>query len=257
MKTSPNAWALITGASAGIGREFSKIFAEHGYKLVLVARDEIRLRDLAAELEKLHAVQARVVKQDLSEPEAARRIFDQVQDLPVSVLVNNAGFGSHGAFAGRDLREQTGIMQVNMTALVELTHLFLQLMLARKEGRILNVASTAAFQPGPTVNVYYASKAFVNSFSCALAYELEGTGVTVTSLCPGTTRTEFFERARLPVRRSLPLMDPRRVAEAGFNAMLRGRRMAVPGLVNRLVAAISPCLPVAWTMPIVRRVHQG
>jgi short-subunit dehydrogenase len=176
--------------------------------------------------------------------------------VPVSALVNNAGFGHYGAFAETDLKLQSDMMQVNMHALVELTHLFLQPMLARRAGRILNVASVAAFQPGPTVNIYYASKAFVYSFSYALAAELEGTGVTVTALCPGTTRTEFFERAHIKLSRPWPLMDAGKVAQLGFQGMMKGKRVVIPGFTNRLMAAISPCLPSRLTSGIVRRVHQ-
>ncbi|HWH69021.1 MAG TPA: SDR family oxidoreductase [Candidatus Sulfotelmatobacter sp.] len=249
-------WALITGASAGIGRELAKLFAADGFNLVLVARAEARLQELAAELQAQHSIQARVVRQDLAQSNAAADIFHAVSELPVSVLVNNAGFGSYGPFAQTDLGLQTSLMQVNMVALVQLTHLFLQPMLRRQSGRILNVASVAAFQPGPTVNIYYASKAFVYSFSYALAAELKGSGITVTALCPGTTRTEFFERAHIQMKRPWPLTDARRVAEAGYRGMLRGKRVVIPGLMNRLMAAISPCLPSALTAGIVRRIHE-
>ncbi len=130
-------------------------------------------------------------------------------------------------------------------------------MLEQKRGRILNVASVAAFQPGPTVSAYYASKAFVYSFSYALAVELQGTGVTVTTLCPGTTRTAFFERANLHLARPYPLMDPRVVAKAGYRGMIRGKRVVIPGFMNQVMARISPCLPSRWTANIVRKIHQG
>ena len=164
---------------------------------MLVARNLTRLNQVAGELQARHRIQTRVLVKDLSSATAPPEIFDALRDTPISILVNNAGFGRYGPFARDDLARLTDLMQVNMTALVQLTHLFLQPMLARGRGRILNVASTAAFQPGPMVNLYYASKAFVYSFSYALANELEGTGVTVTALCPGTTRTEFFDRAHM------------------------------------------------------------
>jgi short-subunit dehydrogenase len=148
------------------------------------------------------------------------------------------------------------MMQVNMMALIELTYLFLQPMLQRRHGRILNVASLAAFQPGPTVNVYYATKAFVYSFTYALADEVEPQGIRVTALCPGSTRTEFFQRARVPMERPWPLDDPRHVARVGFDALMRGKRVAIPGIKHRLMAALSPCLPSRWTARIVRRLHQ-
>jgi len=249
-------WALITGASAGIGRELAAIFAANGWNLVLVARNESRLKEAAAELKKGGNIEIEVHPKDLAQPNAAPELFHELQDEPISALVNNAGFGGYSEFAKADLARQTDMMQVNMVALVQLTHLFVQPMLSRHDGRILNVASVAAFQPGPTVNIYYASKAFVYSFSYALAMELEGTGVTVTALCPGGTRTEFFERAGIHMRQGLPMMDARPVAEAGFRGMMRGRRVVIPGLVNKITARISPCMPSALSGGIVRRIHR-
>src|SRR5581483_3245982 len=179
-----NDWVLITGASSGIGRELARLFAADHFNLILLARHEARLNEVATELRAQHGIETRVLPKDLAAPNAAQEIFDALRDTPVSILVNNAGFGIHGLFAQKSLAEQTDLMQVNMVALVQLTHLFLQPMLQRRRGRILNVASTAAFQPGPTINVYFASKAFVHSFSYALAEELTGTGISVTTLCP-------------------------------------------------------------------------
>src|SRR4029077_14644021 len=190
-QTHSTDWALITGASAGIGCELARLFAAGHFNLVLLARNEARLRELAAALEKEFKIEALVVAKDLAQPNAAAQVFDAVRATPISVLVNNAGFGSHGPFHQTDLALQTDMLQVNITALVQLAHLFLAPMLARGQGRILNVASTAAFQPGPMMAVHYASKAFVHSFSYALADELAGTSITVTALCPGLTRTEF------------------------------------------------------------------
>src|SRR5260221_4982575 len=252
-----NDWALVTGASSGIGRELAKLLAAGRYNLVLLARNEQRLRELASELTGAHPIEIKVLPKDLARPEAAGEIFEALRDTPVSILVNNAGFGSHGLFAELDLVGQKDMVQVNVTALVELTHYFVKPMLARKRGRVLNVASIAAFQPGPTVNIYYASKAFVYSFSYALAAELEGSGVTVTALCPGTTSTEFFERANIHMKRPWPPMDARRVAEIGYRALMRGKRVAIPGLMNRVIAMLSPCVPARLTAGIVRRMHEG
>ena len=248
-------WALITGASAGIGLELARLFAAGGHNLVLVARDEKRLSALASELKQAHEIETRVLPADLARPGAAAAIFEGVRDLEVSVLVNNAGFGHYGEFARTDLRAQSDLIQVNIAALVELTHHFLQPMLKRNRGRILNVASVAAFQPGPTVNVYYASKAFVYSFSYALANELANTAITVTTLCPGTTRTEFFDRANIHMSRPWPMTSAREVAEVGYRATMRGQRVAIPGLMNRIMARVSPCLPSRWTSAIVKKVH--
>jgi short-subunit dehydrogenase len=250
-----NGRALITGASAGIGTELARIFAAHGVNLVLVARNQSRLEALAHELESGSGIRATVVAEDLSKPDAAETIFRRVKGTPVSILVNNAGFGNYGEFAATDLGVSTGMMQVNMTSLVQLTHLFLQPMLAARGGRILNVASTAAFQPGPTVSIYYASKAFVYSFSYALAVELEGTGVTVTALCPGMTRTEFFKRAHIRESGGWPMMDARKVAELGYRGMMQGKRVVIPGAVNKVASFFAKRVPPHLTTAIVRRLH--
>jgi short-subunit dehydrogenase len=162
-----NKWALITGASTGLGREFAKLFAADGWNVALTARDKARLDSLAAELQSQYRVSTQVLPADLAVPGAPGEIFDRLRATPISALVNNAGFGQQGAFAR--LSSHAATIQVNVTALVELTHLFLTPMVERREGRILNVASVATFQPGPFLTIYYASKAFVYSFSCGLA----------------------------------------------------------------------------------------
>jgi short-subunit dehydrogenase len=250
-------WALITGASAGIGRELAQLFAAGGHNVALVARSEDRLATLAKELKGAHGIEARVIPADLALPGAAAAVFEQARELEIEVLVNNAGVGHYGEFARTDLRAQTDLIQVNVGALVELTHYFVKPMLKRNRGRILNVASVAAFQPGPTVNAYYASKAFVYSFSYALANELASGGITVTTLCPGTTHTEFFERAGIHMKRPWPMTSARKVAELGYRATMRGRRVAIPGLMNRVMARVSPCLPSRWTSAIVKKVHEA
>jgi short-subunit dehydrogenase len=252
-----NGWAVVTGASAGIGSELARIFAANGVNLVLVARDQSRLEALAHELESGSAIRAIVVARDLSKPDAAEAIFARVKGTPVSILVNNAGFGNYGEFAATELEVSTDMMHVNMTSLVQLTHLFLQPMLKAGGGRILNVASTAAFQPGPTVSIYYASKAFVYSFSYALAVELEGTGVTVTALCPGMTRTEFFKRAHIRENGGWAMMDARKVAELGYRGMLKGKRVVIPGAVNQVASFFAKRVPPRLTTAIVRRLHTG
>lgn len=249
--------ALITGASAGIGRELAQVFAREGFSLVLTARNLERLNQLAAELRPRHDMDVRVLSQDLSQPDAAQQIFDQLRDTPVDVLVNNAGFGSYGPFAQSDLTLQTDMMQVNMVALVQLTRLFLEPMLQRRSGRILNLASTAAFQPGPMVNVYYASKAFVYSFSYALADELDGAGITVTALCPGLTRTEFLARAHMDLHTGWAAMDPATVAEIGYRGLMRGQRVVIPGLLNRITSFLSRRMPPRLTSAVIRRIHSA
>jgi short-subunit dehydrogenase len=239
-------WALITGASQGIGYEFAKLFAGEGYDLVLVARDKMRLEQIADELRARNDVKVKVIAKDLGETTAAQEIFDELQreNIFISVLVNNAGFGFQGAFADLDIKGHRYLMQVNMTALMELTHLFLKPMLQRREGRILNIASIAAFQPGPFMDLYYASKAFVYSFSAALSEELKGSGVTATVLCPGLTKSQFHTRASLKrPTNNLLMMEADDVAKIGYRAMMRGKSIAIAGWFNAFAACIAKALP--------------
>ena len=187
--------ALVTGASAGLGVEFAKLCAAGGYDVVLVARSASRLAELAADLAKSYGVEARPLVADLADPAAPPAILSQLGGKPIDILINNAGFGVRGPFVETDWAREAGMMQVNMVALAHLTKLLLPDMVRRRSGRILNVASTAAYVPGPFMAVYYASKAFVLSLSEALSNEVLGTGVTVTVVCPGPTRTEFASAA--------------------------------------------------------------
>ena len=191
---------LVTGASSGIGLELAKCFAADGCRLVLVSRKGIVLEALATELRKAHKIQAQVITADLAQPESPTRLLAHLQNagLKVDVLVNNAAFGAQGKFVELPLGRQLEMLQVNMTTLTHLTGLLLPGMVERRRGGVLNVASTAAFQPGPGMAIYYATKAYVLSFSEALAEELAGTGVTVTAVCPGPTATNFGTAANMP-----------------------------------------------------------
>ncbi len=253
---APPGTALVTGASVGIGRELARILAREGHDLVIVARDAERLAALADELRQRHGVSVRVFAKDLARPGAASELHRELAAAGVvlEVLVNNAGVGTAGAFAKIPMPRDLELMQLNMVALTELTKLVVGEMLGRGRGRVLNVASTAAFQPGPYMATYYASKAYVLSFSEALAAELEGKGVSVTALCPGPTRTEFQRRAGLRDSASamMGMMDPGPVAEAGYRAMRAGRRLAIPGLRNRLGAFLVRLTPRALVTRIVR-----
>ena len=237
--------AVITGASSGIGHDLAQLFAQDDYDLVLVARSEERLRAIAQALHGRYGINAQVVVADLAKPNAAQEVFDAI-DADVDVLVNNAGYGLGGPFAETDLRKELDMIQVNIVALTQLTKLFLAPMIARKSGRILNVASTAAFQPGPLMAVYYATKAYVLSFSEAIAEELSGSGVTVTALCPGPTETGFAAAAEVSNARLFNVAKPMasmQVARIGYQAMNRGRRVVVAGMKNKLLAQsvrISP-----------------
>ncbi|MDQ6706692.1 MAG: SDR family oxidoreductase [Acidobacteriota bacterium] len=231
--------ALITGAITGIGYELAKLFAKDGNELVLLARDAGKLEQVAEEMRRISGKPVRVIAADLARPESAADIYRQFENTVVDSLVNNAGFGLGGPFVETDLQTELDMMQVNMVSLVHLTKLFARDMAGRKGGRILNVASTAAFQPGPLMAVYYASKSFVLSFSEALAEELRGSGVTVTTLCPGPTATEFQRRAKLDSARlfkgkTLTVMSAAKVAAIGYRGMMRGKVIVIPGVLNRM-----------------------
>jgi len=229
--------ALVTGASAGLGAQYARLFARDGHALVLVARRKDRLDDLAVELREQYNVTVYVLPADLAAPEAPARLYAELaqRSIEVDFLVNNAGFGANGAFATLDLMPQLEMIQVNVVALTQLTRLLLPAMLTRGSGRILNIGSTAGFQPGPYMAVYYATKAFVNSFSEALAQEVRDSGVTVTLSCPGPTATEFSQVAgneKTKLFQSV-VMDAETVAREGYAAMLGGKVMAVHGLKNK------------------------
>lgn len=253
--------ALITGASGGIGLELARIMARQGHELVLVARNQAELERIAAELTSQHGAKVHVVASDLSQPEAPQAVYDAVQALGVSVgvLVNNAGYSTSGPFAEIDPAADLNMIALNIVALTHLTRLFLPGMIAQRSGRVLNVASTAAFQPGPFMACYYASKAYVLSFSEAIAEELRGTGVTVTTLCPGATATGFAKRANLESSQlfTSPLvMDAAEVAEIGYNATMLGKTVAVAGLMNWLVAFSVRFAPRSWIPRIVRTLQE-
>lgn len=238
---------LITGASGGIGFELAKLFAADGARLVLVARDEARLRAAAAMLPAPAVGQHVPIAIDLARPGAARDLVARHgrDGLTVDALINNAGFGSYGALVETDPDETTAMLMTNVLALTELTAGILPGMVARGRGRVLNVASTAAFLPGPRMAAYYASKAYVLSFSEAIAEEVAGSGVTVTALCPGPTRTGFAGRSGAHRSRAFQggLATPGAVARAGYAGMRRGTRVVVPGVTNRLAVASVRLVP--------------
>jgi hypothetical protein len=240
---------LVTGASSGIGLELAKCFAADKSNLILLARNSAALEKLAAELRREHKIEVRIITADLALPESPQKIFDELKGrgVIVDVLVNNAGFGLHGSFAELPLARQLEIIQVNIAALVALTGLFLPGIVQRKHGGILNVGSVAGFFPGPNMAVYYASKAFVQSFSEALFEELRGTGVNVTNLCPGPTETNFSQTARAYQIRTTQVakMSAAEVAAAGHRAFRQGRCVNVPGAKNRLLVQLTRFLPRA------------
>ncbi len=257
----PRHTALITGASSGIGLDLARLAAADGNNVVLVARSGEKLAELAAELENKHRVRAFVAPIDLADPGAPEELFHVLEEheVAIDVLVNNAGFGTHGAFEQTDLAAQMQMLQVNVAALTHLTWLFLQPMLRRKQGRIMNVASTAAFQPGPFMAVYYASKAYVLSFSEALGAELGGSGVTVTALCPGPTATAFQQRAGMTNSRLFQAntMSSADVARIGYRGMLKGKRVIVTGWKNKLLSFGSKLGPRKLATAVAKKLNSS
>lgn len=254
------ATVLITGASGGIGYEFAKLFARDHHNLILVARSGDKLADVANELQTLGVI-VHTFPLDLSAPTAPKFLFDQVQTqgLAVDILINNAGFGAFGEFARMSNDEIFGQIQLNITALTELTRLFLPAMLARRSGRIMNVASTAGFQPGPLMAVYYATKAYVISFSEAIANEVRQSGVTVTCFCPGATHTGFAKRAgndKSRLFKQLGAMNVEKVALDGYRAVMEGRTLAISGAHNWLVAQSTRFAPRKMVTAISRWISE-
>jgi short-subunit dehydrogenase len=250
--------ALITGASGGIGYELAKFFARDHHNLVLVARSADKLAQVATELQ-VHGGTVKTIALDLALPPAPKFLFDQLAGTAIDILVNNAGFGAFGEFAQMPAEEVLGQIQLNVTSLTQLTRLFLPPMVQRRSGRIMNVASTAAFQPGPGMAVYYATKAYVLSFSEAIANELRHSGVTVTCFCPGATHTGFAKRAGTEKSRlfkQLGAMDADKVALDGYRALMEGRTLAISGAHNWLVAQSTRFAPRSLVTAVSRWVAE-
>lgn len=253
--------ALITGASSGIGYELARVFARQKYNLVLVARSENKLQEIADELRKAFEVQVTVLAKDVSVLSSSTEIYDSLkqQGIAVDVLVNNAGFGDFGFFTETKWEKELEMINLNMTALTALTKLFVGDMVKRKSGRILNVASTASFQPGPLMAVYYATKAYVLSFSEAISNELVGTGVTVTVLCPGPTASGFQNAAAMndsKLVKGKKLPTSQEVAEYAYKSLMSGKVVAVHGLMNKIMAQSVRFTPRAVIRTIVRAMSE-
>jgi len=251
---------LITGASGGIGYELAKLFARDHHNLVLVARNADKLTTVANELQTQN-VTVKTITLDLAQPLAPKFLFDQLhrEQFSLDILINNAGFGAYGEFGQMPMHEILGQIDLNVRGLTELTRLFLPPMLARRNGRIMNVASTAGFQPGPLMAVYYATKAYVISFSEALANELRNSGVTVTCFCPGATHTGFGKRAgndQTRIFRQFGAMRAERVALDGYRAVMEGRTLAISGLHNWTVAQSTRFAPRKMVTAISRWISE-
>lgn len=240
--------ALITGASSGIGKEFAKIHAEKGGDLVIIARSEDKLNTLKTELESEHNINVIVIAKDLTDENATQEIYDELKaaNIQIDYLINNAGFGGIGRFDKRDLQKDLAMIQLNISALTALTHHFLQDFVTRNKGKILNVSSTASLMAGPYQAVYYATKAYVTSFSNAVAEELRDTNITVTALMPGATETDFGKTSGMDKTELFEnTASPREVAEDGYNAMLNGDLDVISGLtfLQKIMMKILPFIP--------------
>jgi short-subunit dehydrogenase len=242
---------LITGATSGIGRSLARCFAGAGYDLIITARHKDALKITAAELEKQYKVTVTSIVSDLSKPNAAAELYELIKSQPVDVLVNNAGNATYGLFAETDNQALVDLIRLNVESLTHLTRLILPGMVDLRSGRILNVASTAAFQPGPLMAVYSATKAYVLSFSEALRFELKGTGISVTTLCPGATDTSFQKRASFSESNLVKfgMMSADKVAEEGFRGLMDNRELVIPGFKNKLGTILSRFSP----RPVVLR----
>ena len=252
--------ALITGASSGIGYELALLAARHGFDVVLVSRNRAALNTLASRITTEHGVKALIYPVDLSERGSARELYSQLQKdgITVDILINNAGFAMQGPLVDHDAATMLDMLEVNVTALTHLIRLFLPGMIDRGHGRILNVSSIGAFMPGPMTAAYFASKAYVQSLSEALANEVYGTGVTVTAMCPGPTKTKFAQRARLTDTKAFRghLMEADAVAQEGFDAMMKGRAVVIPGFKHRMQLLPTPLVPRRLLAYFARQYHQ-
>ncbi|MGM0881330.1 MAG: SDR family NAD(P)-dependent oxidoreductase [Bacillota bacterium] len=247
---------LITGVSGGIGKELADRFAKGGHNIVLVARSESKIVELAQEYRKKYGIQATVIAKDVAAPGVPEEIFTELKEKGITLdyLVNNAGFGLFGTFMETDMEQEVNMIDVNIKALTVMTKLFLPDMVKRGQGGVMNVASLVGFFPGPMMSVYYATKAYVLSFTEALANEVSGTGVTVTALCPGLTSTGFVDRSGMGASKMLKgaIMEAGQVAEEGYRGFLRGKTLIMPGARNRFIAFMPRLLPRMMMTRIIR-----
>ncbi len=253
--------ALITGASSGIGLELARIFAREGFDLLITARREDRLLSLKQDLEKEYGIKVHTFTVDLSLDDAPAAIFDFVKEenLEINTLINNAGIGDYGFFKDSDWSRLSVMIDLNIKSLTHLTHLFIPELLKHDEGYIMNVASTAAFQPGPLMSVYYASKNYVLAFSEALSNELSDTNIYVSALCPGPTESEFQDVANMKKSKlfdRLPVASSKDVAEYGYKSLMKGKRVAIYGIANKIAPKFISLVPRCWVTAAVRKIQE-
>lgn len=256
-----NKTALITGASSGIGLELAKIHASKGDNLVIVSRDKPKLDKLKIKLEENYKISVFVIEKDLSIPDSALEVYNKTKEenIQIDYLINNAGFGDYGLFYKANWEKESKMIALNITALTQFCKLYLKDMTERKSGKIMNVASTAAFLSGPLMAVYYATKSYVLHFSEAINNEISDKGITITTLCPGPTKSGFqsaasAENSSLFKNKKLP--SSREVAEFGYDAMMKGKSVAIHGLPNKLLIILMRFLPRALTVKMVRKVQE-
>jgi short-subunit dehydrogenase len=258
--STKSANVLITGATTGIGYELAKVFARNGFDLVLNARNQEMLVQRKKEIVEQYGCEVKIIPADLSIQSEAHRIYYLLKEenVRVEILVNNAGFGLKGEFSKNKLETEINMIELNISAVVILTKLFMRDMLERGSGRILNVASTAAFQPGPFMAVYYATKAFVLHFSAAVSSEIHDSNIAVSTLCPGITPTKFQERAGLTAKGGikLPKTDAASVAEIAFKGVLKGKRLIVPGAFNKIGLFFQELMPRPVSMKVIGMVQK-
>ena len=252
--------ALVTGAASGLGFELSLLLANDSYNLILIDINAIKLVEAKMYIEKKYpAVEVLLLLKDLSKPNVAQDIFDEVKRIPIDILINNAGFGLFGSFSNTDWQRESEMLYVHTHTTTHLTKLLLQRMLVHKKGKILNVSSLAAFQPGPLMAIYYATKAYILSFSEALANELKGTGVSLTVLCPGQTNTAFQKKvsnSSVNTKVDFNTACPKKVAMYGYNAMKKGKTVAIPGRFNKFLAAMPRFVPRNMATALVRKIQE-
>jgi short-subunit dehydrogenase len=251
--------ALVTGAASGLGYELAQLLAKDGCKLILVDIDAENLEEAKQNLMQDFKVEVITLAKDLSLPNIAQNIMDDIKNIPIDILINNAGFGLYGSFSETDWERESAMLHVHILTTTHLTKLVLEGMVARGSGRILNMSSLAAFQPGPLMSIYYASKGYMLSFSEAIANELKGTGVTVTALCPGPTKTAFQETVSEDAKDNkitFNMANAKEVALYGYKAMLKGKTYAIPGFFNKFLATLPRFMTRNAASAIVRRIQE-
>ncbi len=251
--------ALITGAASGIGYELALLFAKDSYNLILVDLDMTKLILVETSILNLYTCEVICIQKDLSKKNAASALFSEIGETPVDVLINNAGFGIFGTFSQTNWQRESEMLNLHIHTTTHLTKLFLQQMIDRNSGRVLNIASLAAFQPGPLMALYYASKAYILSFSEAIANELKGTGVSITVLCPGQTRTAFqnsVSKTSSEANTSIYSACPKKVAKSGYNALLKGKTVIVPGRFNKFLSYLPRFIPRNVATTVVRKIQE-